>query len=264
MFVLLAAADSGYARESYLKGLSQKEIQSIGESVFKNECASKDEELIAWNEGEDFMSLGIGHFIWHPAGAIDTFEESFIKFLKYAKDSSERLPLWLDKKPFPACPWKTREDFMASAGDRRLKELREFLIKTKPNQAAFIIKRLDEALPLILKSIPKARRDATASRYNRVASTSAGIYALADYVNFKGLGILDSERYQGKGWGLLQVLEGMKDEDTAVLEDFVRSASSVLKERVKNAPPARNEQRWLPGWQKRINSYLNKGTINGK
>jgi len=262
--VLILSMPISYAGESFFKGLSQNEIQAIGESVFKNECASKEEELIAWNEGEDFMSLGIGHFIWHPAGAIDTFEESFIKFLKYAKDSGEQLPEWLDKTPLPACPWKTRADFMASMGDRRLKELREFLIKTKQIQAAFIIKRLDDALPLILESFPKKRRDTIALRFNRVAATSSGIYALADYVNFKGLGIVVSERYQGKGWGLLQVLEGMKDEDTAVLEDFVRSASVVLEERIKNAPLVRNEQRWLPGWKKRINSYLNKGTINGK
>lgn len=263
--VFITGAASGYG-ESNLKGLSRKEIQAIGELVFKNECASKDEGLITWNPGEDFMSLGIGHFIWHPAGAVDTFEEGFTKFLKYAKDSGEQLPLWLDKKPFPACPWKTQAAFMASAGDKRLKELRDFLIKTKPIQAAFIIKRLDEALPLILKSVSEDRMDVITSRFNRVATTSEGIYALADYVNFKGLGILASERYQGKGWGLLQVLEGMRDESEApdAVKEFARSANFALEDRVKNSPLGRNEKRWLPGWQKRINSYLTEGAINGK
>ncbi|OPY89355.1 MAG: hypothetical protein A4E71_00020 [Smithella sp. PtaU1.Bin162] len=257
VILVIAGTASGY-EDSYIKRLPQKEIEIIGELVFKNECASKDENIIAWNEGEDFMSLGIGHFIWYPAGSKDGFEESFPRFLKYAKASGERLPVWLDKTPQPACPWRSREEFMASSKDKRLAELRKFLTRTKTLQSAFIIKRLDDALPLILKSIPKEKRERIALRFNRVAATSDGIYALADYVNFKGLGILASERYQGEGWGLLQVLENMKNDERDALKAFVRSANTVLEIRVKNAPANRDEKRWLPGWQSRINSYLKK------
>jgi len=204
------------------------------------------------------MSLGIGHFIWYPAGAKDGFEESFPKFLKYAKASGERLPGWLDKIPSPPCPWRSQEEFAASSQDKRLTELKKFLIRTKTLQSAFIIKSLDDALPLILKSIPKEKRDRVVTRFNRVAATSEGIYALADYVNFKGLGIISSERYQGTGWGLLQVLENMKNDERYALEAFVRSANAVLENRVKNAPVNRDEKKWLPGWQSRINSYLKK------
>ena len=35
---------------------------------------------------------------------------------------------------------------------------------------------------------------------------------LIDYVNFKGEGVLETERYRGRGWGLLQVLEGMPEQ----------------------------------------------------
>ena len=49
-------------------------------------------------------------------------------------------------------------------------------------------------------------------RFDRVASSAMGCYALVDYVNFKGEGVLATERYAGQGWGLLQVLEGMSQE----------------------------------------------------
>ena len=34
-------------------------------------------------------------------------------------------------------------------------------------------------------------------------------------------------------------------------------AKKILAERVKNSPKDRNEQKWLPGWQRRVESYLN-------
>lgn len=238
--------------------LSQQEIQQIGERVFENECVSKEENLIAWNESEDFMSVGIAHFIWHPANCKELFEGSFVKFLEYAKTSGEKIPRWLDKKPFPACPWSSRDSFLSAQSDSRLIELKDFLIKTKPLQAAFIVRRLEESLPLILKSAPEDRCEKIALQFHRVASIPSGIYALADYVNFKGFGIAPSENYQGKGWGLLQVLEGMRSENEApdAVGEFARSANAVLEDRVKNSPLGRNEQKWLPGWQKRVNSYI--------
>src|SRR3989338_9184062 len=165
--------------------LSPQEVNWIGERVFENECASKDENLIVWNEGEDFMSLGIGHFIWHPANGKDFFEESFVRFLEYAESSGEQIPGWLDTAPFPACPWSSREGFLVSAEDARLIELKQFLIKTKPLQTAFIIKRLEEALPLILNSVSEEKRNKITLQFHRVASTPLGVYVLADCVNFK-------------------------------------------------------------------------------
>jgi hypothetical protein len=95
-------------------------------------------------------------------------------------------------------------------------------------------------------------------QFDRVASTASGCYALVDYVNFKGEGILASERYAGQGWGLLQVLEGMMQESTgrAAVKSFADSAKTVLKTRVRNSPPARNEARWLPGWLTRVDTYV--------
>ncbi|TRZ94458.1 hypothetical protein D4R78_06425 [bacterium] len=256
--VFLVLAGSITKVNAIIGQLSQQEIQQIGERIFENECASKDENLIAWNEGEDFLSLGIGHFIWYPANGKELFQGSFVKFLEYAKDSGKNIPLWLNKKPFPACPWVSRDNFLSAQSDSRLIELKDFLLKTKPMQAAFIVKRLENALPLILKHASEGSRERITSQFNRLASTPSGVYALADYVNFKGLGIAPFENYRDKGWGLLQVLGGMEDENKATdaVREFARSADNVLRERVKNSPLGRNEQKWLPGWQKRVNSYI--------
>ena len=35
-----------------------------------------------------------------------------------------------------------------------------------------------------------------------------------------------------------------------------QSAETVLERRVRNSPPERNEARWIPGWKKRINTYV--------
>jgi hypothetical protein len=238
--------------------LSSQEMQWIGDKVFENECASKDKYMVVWNAGEDFLSVGIAHFIWYPANRKGPFEESFAGYLEYAKASGEKIPRWLDTKPFPACPWDSREQFLNDQSNPDLQELREFLEATKPVQSAFIVKRLNDALPLMLANVPEGSRDKISHQFNRVASMSSGAYALADYVNFKGLGTAPSESYGGKGWGLLQVLAEMKDngEDPDALKEFVRSASKILATRVKNAPLERNEHKWLPGWQKRVDSYL--------
>src|SRR5436190_1178359 len=37
---------------------------------------------------------------------------------------------------------------------------------------------------------------------------------------------------------------------------FAESAKAVLRNRVRNSPPERNEARWLPGWLKRVDTYL--------
>lgn len=256
-FFITGAVIAGM-RDVSIRELSPQEIELIGEKIFKNECASKDDKLIAWNEGEDFMSLGIGHFIWYPAKGKKTFIGSFAKFIEYAIISGEKIPAWLDKKPIPACPWWSRDSFLNAQNDRRSIELKKFLIKTKSIQAAFIIKRLEEALPLILKHVSEGSREKIAFQMNRLISTPSGAYVLADYANFKGLGITPSEYYRGKGWGLFQVLEGMRDRNEApdAVREFVRSANIVLEDRVKNSPSGRNEKRWLPGWQKRVNSYI--------
>jgi hypothetical protein len=238
--------------------LSQEEAERIGEKIFENECASKNEWLVRWNEGEDFLSLGIGHFIWYPEGRAGPFEESFPKFLIFAKDSGANIPVWLNTGSPAFCPWNSRDIFLRSQEDGRFRELEEFLSTTKPLQSSFIIKRFNDTLSLMLQNAGEKKRENINRQIERLVSTPKGAYALVDYSNFKGFGISPSEQYQGKSWGLLRVLSEMRDEKESqdAVKEFVETANRVLAERVNNAPKERNEERWLQGWQNRVNTYL--------
>jgi hypothetical protein len=107
----------------------------------------------------------------------------------------------------------------------------------------------------MLEAASPSLRSKVESNFRRVADQPLGFYALMDYVNFKGEGVHATERYNGKGWGLLQVLETMPDSGSA-RPAFVRAADGVLTERVKNSPPSRHEAQWLPGWRNRLQTYL--------
>jgi hypothetical protein len=212
--------------------------------------------LTSWNTGENFASLGIGHFIWYPKGERGPFDESFPKFVEFAAARRAKLPGVLLAKD--GCPWKSRAEFNQAAQSAPMRELRGFLAGTIDLQAEFLVNRLRESLPKMLAESGAGDHARVREQFDRVATTGIGCYALVDYVNFKGEGVLATERYAGQGWGLLQVLEGMKDENTGrgAVKSFAESAKTVLKNRVRNAPPERNEARWLPGWLKRVDTYV--------
>ncbi|MBI3296556.1 MAG: hypothetical protein HYZ75_00210 [Elusimicrobia bacterium] len=236
--------------------LSSTAALAIGMKIYQNEAGQKARFLTHWNEGEEFPSMGIGHFIWYPEGYMGPFEESFPKLVKHLRKNGAALPAWLRKSPH--CPWKTREDFYKDFDGPRLTELRVLLESTIPLQAEFAAKRLKDSLPKLLKALPRAERTHVKKQFDRVANQPLGLYPLVDYVNFKGEGVKDSERYAGKGWGLLQVLQGMSGtaEDGSAAVEFAASAERALEERVKNSPPERNEARWLAAWKKRLKTYV--------
>lgn len=230
--------------------LSDVEAFEIGKRIWKNECAGTVEGLTSWNGGEDFASLGIGHFIWYPAGKKGPFEESFPKLATFLVVRGETVPGWM-RGP---CPWNTQAEFKKDFQSPRMVALRNLLKKTIALQARFAAQRLEEALPKMLAAAPAADRDRIRENFYRVAAKSLGPYALMDYVNFKGEGISPTERYNGQGWGLLQVLEEM-DPSGPPLPAFSAAANEVLTRRVKNSPPARNEAKWLAGWRNRTATY---------
>ena len=235
--------------------LNQTQALEIGKKIWKNECGGTIPGLTSWNKGESFASLGIGHFIWYPKGQNGPFEESFPELLDFTSKQGVTVPPWLLKAK--DCPWNTRQEFMADFNSARMLSLRAFLKDTIGIQAMFTARRLEEALPKMLQSLPTAQQASVRGQFFRVASVPHGVYALMDYVNFKGEGVKTTERYNGQGWGLLQVLEGMQGTASGApaLNAFAASAAAVLTQRVENSPPARNEARWLPGWTSRCNSY---------
>ncbi|MBV8481454.1 MAG: hypothetical protein JO077_01155 [Verrucomicrobia bacterium] len=232
--------------------LSDEQAARIAAKIWQNQSGHTIAGLTAWDIGEEFASLGIGHFIWYPAGRKGPFEESFPLLLRFLGANEVQIPDWL--KNSESCPWPDRSRFLAEQTSPRMGELRSLLAGTVSLQARFAAGRLEAALPKMLQAAQPAEREKIGRNFYRVAAEPLGPFALVDYVNFKGEGTLESERYKGEGWGLLQVLEAMRE--GSALVEFQRAAESVLSRRVKNSPPERiGEARWLPTWKKRIRTY---------
>lgn len=238
--------------------LSKEEIHQIGLQIWQNECSGTVDGLIHWNSGEEFPSLGIGHFIWYPEGATKKFDETFPSLAAYLseklKDTDQKIPSWItSKKGFP---WKTRESFLNDKRSKKMQQLRDFLSATIDLQIAFLFERFEIAEQKITPQLTDKQK-----HFLETLKTSPqGVYALIDYVNFKGTGLSETERYRTEGWGLLQVLQNIPEEtnDSQLVDAFVTSAKKVLAKRVKNAPIERKEERWLSGWYKRLETYPKK------
>ena len=236
--------------------LSHSDVQRIGKKIWQNECNGTISGLTSWNQGEDFASLGIGHFIWYPKGRRGPFEESFPKVVSFISKRGAKLPTLLLRGGEQPCPWNSRAEFLRAQHTIEMNQLRQFLVDTIALQAEFLIGRLESALPKMLDEAAPGDRANVQQQFDRLARTAQGCYAIVDYVNFKGEGVLHTERYQGQGWGLLQVLESMHGTgDADAVDEFARAARATLTRRVHNAPVGRHESRWLTGWIRRVNSY---------
>lgn len=234
--------------------ISAENAQQIAQKIWKNECAGTIKGLTSWNQGENFASLGIGHFIWYPPGKKEPFQESFPELLSFLEKQGIMLPPFL--KNVKECPWNSRQEFHAAIASPEMNQLRQFLFDTKDLQAIFIAQRLEKSFPGMVKNLPHDEKKRIAQIFLLLEKDPKGLYALIDYLNFKGLGTNLSESYQGKGWGLLQVLQGIPSSSNNLVADFVVSAKHVLKRRIENSPPERNEQHWLKGWLNRVETYL--------
>ena len=244
-------------KKDIFANISRSELNAIGEKIFKNEAAGKKENLVYWNEGENFPSLGIGHFIWYKQGEPGIFEESFPQLVEFLKSKNVKLPKIMAENKYS--PWKDRQELInlktKKIPDTDIEELTNFLYENKDLQIMFIFKRLESSLEKMLAV--SNDRENVRKQFYRVASSPNGLYPLIDYVNFKGEGTNPKERYNGQGWGLLQVLENMKGTETgkSALTEFSNSAKFVLQRRVNNSDPSKNERKWLQGWFNRCNTY---------
>ncbi len=243
--------------------VSHDTAEKIATQIRNNECGKNPEAITSWNEGEAWASLGIGHFIWYPRNSPGRFQEQFPEFLAFVKKSSVAMPQWLEEAE--GCPWHSRKDFLESFYDEKMIELRTFLLSTLPLQAQFIVSKLENALTKITATLSPNERKRIEANFYKVAEQPNGIYALADYLNFKGDGLSAQERYNGEGWGLLQVLQQIPEASPLPpVETFAAIAKTLLEQRVKNAPPERKEDRWLPGWCSRLHTYLSFTLAKGK
>lgn len=244
------SAPARQSRSESSRAAAHINLSELGQRIWANECAGSVEGLVSWNTGESFPSLGIGHFIWYPAGVREAFDESFPKFVAYARSQGVQVPALFNG----AAPWPNRAAFNADRSGRA-ETMRRWLAANTELQTRFIILRSRAALPAMAKA--SATPQAIIARYKALAATTQGMYCLVDYVNFKGEGLKPEERYNGQGWGLLQVLEEMQGfpQGRAATAEFSRAASAVMRRRVANSPAARGEQRWLTGWLNRCATY---------
>ena len=237
--------------------LSQYELNVISEKIYQNETSGNPKNLMFWSKNETFPSIGIGHFIWYPQGQPKVFDETFPAMIDYYIAHNVEIPTWLKYARKTGAPWQTREIFERARGDKEFQQLKTLLINTKALQTEFFFDRLTASIPEIVQHVAPQDRDRIVNNYNALAATKGGWYPLIDYINFKGKGIKASERYNNQGWGLLQVLQNMKpvSKGPFALMEFSRSAREILERRVRNSPPAKNEQRWMRGWTNRTNGY---------
>jgi hypothetical protein len=141
LFALLAlttlvqcVAQSPSAPSAPATSLSPAQLDRVGKRIWQNECAGTIDGLTSWNSGEDFASLGIGHFIWYPAGRRGPFEESFPRLIAYLGQRGINAPAWMQGP----CLWNDRTAFLADKSSPRQQELRRLLSSTVREQTEFI------------------------------------------------------------------------------------------------------------------------------
>ncbi|WP_404363281.1 hypothetical protein [Marinobacter sp.] len=260
LLLLAGCSRSGHGAEPLELTLNKAQLEQVGQKIYQNECAANSACLVHWNKGEAFPSLGIGHFIWYPRGVAGRFTESFPALIEFMKEQRVELPPWLAALDPLDAPWPDRDALHAARGSPQVKSLRQFLERTQGLQAAFIFRRAKASLSRVMEAAPAHERPGIRHRLTALSKTPGGVYALIDYVNFKGEGLSPTETYEGEGWGLLQVLQQMSDSSaSSELGRFREAAAHVLTRRAHNARADIERQQWLAGWLKRLETYREPG-----
>lgn len=237
--------------------LTQEQLTELGNKIWQNECNKSEKKIVWWNKGEPCASLGIGHFLWFPRTKSKKFTETFPSLVAFLIEKKAIVPEWLATKPQQPCPWKSYEDFVQHSTSTQAQELRTLLTKTVALQAEFILQRAEKALPSIIRLTAEEKRAHVKQQFHRMTSSTRGIYALVDYINFKGEGINPKEQYAGHGWGLRHILQQMNGTEMGAdaLKEFAHMAKKVLEQRVAHAPDQKMEVSHLNGWKNRIDAY---------
>ena len=150
---------------------SQIDLAGLGKRIWQNECAGSVTGLVSWNAGEAFPSLGIGHFIWYPSGVTGPFDESFPKFVAFARARGVAVPAFFNG----AAPWPNKAAFAADRSGKA-DAMRRWLASHVAVQTDFIIARSRAALPTLLQH--SSNPQAVLARYKALAATTQGMYCL--------------------------------------------------------------------------------------
>jgi len=236
--------------------LSEKQAEEIADKIFYNECGSLPSCIISWNEGEAFPSLGIGHFIWYPKNIRAPFFESFPELIRYMRSKSITIPKLINENTPFTPPWTSRRIFLSEQSQQSINLYRNFLLSTKPTQLSFMFHRAKLSWGEIIHAAPQQKKLKIKKVIRLMLLEKNGLYALIDYVNFKGEGLLKTERYKNQGWGLYQVLEETQPKPSqSIVTSFQQAAKKVLTQRANNAPHAIEKGKWLRIWHQRLDTY---------
>ena len=236
-----------------------EESLDIGMKIWMNTSGQNTRNLTYWKEGEEFPSMGIGHFTWPPYTYRGPFSKGrFHELLTFFQENGVTLPSWLEKSRF--APWASSKLFYREIDSSQMKELRAILYNTIPLQAQYMSKKINSVFLEMLRPLSIKERKHLTRQFFHVANAPQGHYILTDYLNFKNSGTDPKERYNNTGWGLLQVLQmmGAPDAPKDSISDFVACSKALLERRIQNAPPDRHEEQWFEDWIKRLETYENK------
>lgn len=244
-----------------LTTLSAPDAKKIGMLIWENEASQRVDLLTFWSQHEPFPSLGIGHFIWFPQNKPAPYKEQFPLMCGYLKENGIKLPYWLNKAIYTGAPWATRQEFLQDK--QKIHDLQILLSSTIDLQTNFIIKQFEQQIPSIIKAAPEIHKSKIIHNVQLMQSCPLGTYALVDYLNFKGSGLVSTEEKMGQAWGLLQVLLDMPENLNSdnVNKAFAISAAKILLRRIENSGPNYGTLRYLHGWMKRISTYANQDIL---
>lgn len=253
--------------------------------IWQRESAGSVEGLTAWNAGESFASVGFHHALWHPDrdSTVNAFahfakarglenipEEIFLPLPDYL---STRM-LWKEALA-DAAQGQTEQEQAKTRAGMLLKKLQVFFARNDVQEAQldFIVQDLQnfrENFSQIIQDIPDAQRRAhwqdktsrVEGNFDALAQSPEGLFALLDYISFKGDGFSEGNLRIGleirevsldTNWGLLQVLSKMRmTAHEAPLSAFQHSASEILAER---AHRWKSDEKWMLGWNNRVQGY---------
>lgn len=243
------AVQRGDVNLSRLK-LNEREMLQFASLSAKHEYGGDPKGVVMWNKYENFLSLGIGHYLW---GRNSGQGESFREMIKYVHSTGCYRGAYPSVLKFRdgsigGMPWGSKKSFEASESSAQVKELKSFLLGKDMQvcQVKFQMNRLQAGLSKMLQK--EATNFEFKKTVNELASSEAGVVAMLDYVNFKGEGL--SEKRRGN-WGLFEVLRRASvDPNVRAVNKFKAAAINVLK----------NREDWStygPGWTKRIVQYGN-------
>ncbi len=237
--------------------LSTHDKKRIGEQIWLNETNKREEYLVYWSLNESFPSLGIGHFIWYPKGHKSPYTQQFPLLIEHFKKNGIVLPERLKNNYNEGAPWQSREEFLQD--EQRRTELIKLLLSTIDLQISFIINQFEAQLPLLIQAAPKEQQEKLNAYVTLMFLSTLGIYALIDYLHFKGNGLNPQEEVNGQRWGLLQAMLNLPDNLTQdnITKAFAISTAEILLRLIKNSTPTYSRITFLPGWMKRVHSYAN-------